>query len=85
MGAELAEQIAKEVKSLGVEATAQRLLAKYPSFTVLEKSLKNAFVSYCFYKAGMKFPPIQSPKGFADCPYGVKYYEEAIEVAKKDV
>ena len=34
------------------------------------------FVSYCFYKAGMKLPPIQSSKGFAYCPYGVKYYKD---------
>lgn len=34
------------------------------------------FVSYCFYKAGMKLPPIQSQKGFAYCPYGVKYYKD---------
>ena len=34
------------------------------------------FVSYCFYKAGMKLPPIQHAKGFAYCPYGVKYFKD---------
>lgn len=32
------------------------------------------FVSYCFYMAGNKLPPIQSKKGFAYCPYGVDFY-----------
>lgn len=34
------------------------------------------FVSYCFYKAGMPLPAIQSRKGFAYCPYGVKHYKD---------
>ncbi len=31
------------------------------------------FVSYCFNKAGLRLPPIQSRKGFAYCQYGVDY------------
>lgn len=34
------------------------------------------FVSYCFYKAGMPLPAIQSRKGFAYCPYGVRYFKD---------
>lgn len=31
------------------------------------------FVSYCFYNAGLPLP-ITTPKGFAYCPYGVKWF-----------
>lgn len=31
------------------------------------------FVSYCFYSAGLPLQ-ITTPKGFAFCPYGVKYF-----------
>jgi cell wall-associated NlpC family hydrolase len=34
------------------------------------------FVSYCFNKAGLRLPPIQSQKGFAYCQYGVNYFKE---------
>jgi N-acetyl-anhydromuramyl-L-alanine amidase AmpD len=34
------------------------------------------FVSYCFYLAGSKLPPITTEKGFAYCPAGVSYYKE---------
>ncbi len=37
------------------------------------------FVSYCFYKAGMplsSIPPTSNKKGFAYCPYGVKYFQD---------
>lgn len=33
------------------------------------------FVSYCFYNAGLVIP-ITTPKGFAYCPYGVKWFRE---------
>lgn len=35
------------------------------------------FVSWCFDKAGMPLPPIQNKKGFAYCPYGVRYFKKA--------
>ena len=41
------------------------------------------FVSYCFYKAGMPLPPIQSKKGFAYCPYGVKHFQNKGKFDKK--
>lgn len=33
------------------------------------------FVSYCFYNAGLPLP-ITTRKGFAYCPYGVKWFKE---------
>lgn len=34
------------------------------------------FVSWVFDQAGMPFPPIQSAKGFAYCPYGENYFRQ---------
>lgn len=34
------------------------------------------WVSWVFYHAGMPLPAIQSKKGFAYCPYGVKYFKD---------
>ena len=34
------------------------------------------FVSWCFHEAGSPLPPIQHPKGFAYCPFGVNYFRK---------
>jgi Putative peptidoglycan binding domain/CHAP domain len=34
------------------------------------------FVSWCFDKAGLTLPPIQSAKGFAYCPFAVRWFKD---------